>query len=129
MKVFGVNSKKYLHSMCLSGDSGDCIPGIGGIGEKKALGILKTNPNIVKDILNNNWDSDKFVGTENMKNLILANIDTIFLARKLVTINKHISKMNKIEGRKNLDRIESIFEKYEFFSLLKGEPWKIISKW
>ena len=50
-EVFGIESNQYLDVLSLSGDSGDGVPGIRGVGEKTAIKAVQGSPSIVDDVL------------------------------------------------------------------------------
>jgi DNA polymerase-1 len=123
-KHYGIKPNKMIDVMALMGDTGDDIPSIKGIGETKALRIVKSNPNLVECILD-----DREFTVENASpsecNLVQEGKECVKLAHKLVKIDCDMAGINIIKPRKNLDKLEAIFEFLEFNTYLRKINWEI----
>lgn len=127
-KTFGITPDKYYDVMCLTGCSGDEVPGINGIGEKTAIKIIQNNPDLIQNIIKGEIKDNEFVGSKNQLEKIKNNINTVILASKLVKIYTDLKGMKYNKGRKDLNKLEEVFELLEFNSLLRASNWKIISE-
>lgn len=117
IETYGVEPEMIPDIMALTGDSIDNIPGVKGIGEKKAKELISmagsveallTNP----DIINNN----------RIRRLISENADVIRLSKRLATLD--LSYDVDIKDIKTIspdwDRIRSIFAECEFKGYLES---------
>lgn len=115
-KMYGVEPERISDIMALTGDSTDNIPGVKGIGEKKAkeiicmvgsLDALLSNPDIIKN--------------DRLKRLIIENADTIRLSKTLATLD--LSADIDIQGIKEAnpdwERLRNIFAECEFRGYLE----------
>lgn len=120
-KEYEITPKQYLQSMYLSGCKTDKVPGIDGIGQKKAINIIKS----IGDI-SNLQSADKISGIGDKKlELIKSSTDKIEFAKKLVTIFTGF-KIKLEKGEKNLKAVREIFENYFRFEsfLMDWEEFK-----
>ncbi len=79
---FGVSPNGIIELKALMGDSSDNIPGVKGIGEKTALGLLEQAGDI--DTLYRNLDTVK--ATDRIKNLLRGAKETAEMSKQLATI-------------------------------------------
>ena len=112
----GVKPKQIIDLKALMGDKSDNIPGVAGIGEKTALGLVQTygsldgvykNINVIKGAV-----KDKLISGREMA----------YLSYKLATIDRNCDFEAKLENCAVSDKYSSevrdIFTKFEFKSLL-----------
>lgn len=113
--------KQIIDFLTITGDKSDNIPGIKGIGKKKAKLILQKYDSI-ENIFNNFEILDP-----KLKLIINNNKKNIFLYKKLITIITNLYTNYNLEELIikpiNYFKINSIFKKLEFYKLLN-----IISK-
>lgn len=111
------NPIQIIDFLTIIGDKSDNIPGIQGIGKKKAIKIIKKYGNI-ENIFNNIENIDK-----KLKIYIINNKNNIFLYKKLITIITNLCLNYEIEEFLikpiNFFKINIIFKKLEFNRLLK----------
>jgi len=101
---FGISPDRYVETMYISGDKSDNVHGIAGIGDKKALTIVKSTDNF-----------DEVLKHEKVKDFI----DIVNINRQVLTINKSLDV--KIQTpEKHLDIVKHLFDNYlKFKSFLK----------
>ena len=113
----GIPPEKIIDYMSLTGDSSDNVPGVSGIGPKNALEILTQFEN-----LDDVYQNLNKVERESTRNKLLANKETAFLSRQLVTLKTDIPIPNKIEDfvRKEPDHTQAfaLIKELEFNSML-----------
>lgn len=85
LERFGVEPSKIPDIMALTGDSIDNIPGVKGIGEKKAKELIQKSGSVEALIS----DLDK-VKNEKLKGLIRENVELIRLSKGLATIDTDV---------------------------------------
>ena len=101
----------------LKGDPSDNIPGVKGIGEKTALGLIKEFGTL----------EDVYLNLEKLKpklrDLLSRQKKEALLSRSLLEIKKDVPIDFKLKDcqRKDydLEKLKKVFEKYEFYSLMK----------
>ncbi|MBU4053067.1 MAG: DNA polymerase I, partial [Proteobacteria bacterium] len=81
--AFGVTPEQMIEVMGLSGDTADNIPGVPGIGQKTALGLIQEFGN-----LENLYDHIQDITKKKQKENLLTYKDQAFLSRKLATIDR-----------------------------------------
>lgn len=129
---FGVSSKQLIEVKALMGDSSDNIPGVRGIGEKTALGLIE-NFNCVENIFEN---LDNLNVSKRIKKLLKADDakKMCFLSKELGTIclnagldenlNSYVKKEVDLNG------LKLFFEKFElkkFLNYLISEKQEVDS--
>ena len=82
---FGVKPSQVIDVQSLMGDSTDNVPGVPGIGPKKAAELINEFGSL--DNLYENIDSVK---NERIRNLLIDNRDKAFISRKLVTLKRDV---------------------------------------
>ena len=117
IEKWNVEPNKICDLLSIMGDSSDNIPGVRGIGPKTASKLILEFENI--DGLIQNVDN---ISNVRIRNLILDQIDTIKLSRKLVELKEDVElKFNLNEfDLKNLSIEKSVesLQKFELSSLL-----------
>jgi len=110
LEVYGIEPKGLIEVKGLMGDNSDNIPGVAGVGEKTALGIIKEYITIDKlyDELENG-KADTIKGK--LREKLIAGKDLAYLSRTLGTINTESPLEIEIDGleRKEWDK-EKVFE-------------------
>ena len=109
---YGIEPKQLIEVKGLMGDTSDNIPGVPGVGEKTALGLIKefkTIDNLYKSI------EDE---TDNLKDKtrekLVENKELALLSRTLGTINTEVPLHEKIEDLKMQEWDNSkLFEKFK----------------
>jgi len=115
---FGVPPERVTDVQALAGDAVDNVPGVRGIGEKRAVALVKRWGD-VEDILQN---VGRLEGTE--KRLMEAvDPELVRLFKRVVTIDVNVP-MDKGIGDFRYEgpdraRLRDLFKKYEFWALLK----------
>lgn len=118
---FGVSPSRIPEIMSLAGDSIDNIPGVKGIGEKKALELLLKAGGL-DELLN----APEKIENERLRDMVTDNIENIKLSRTLATIDTKISIDVDIAELKvkepNWLLLLRLFTEFEFKSLIKLIP-------
>lgn len=118
---FGVEPHKIPDIMALTGDSTDNIPGVKGIGEKKARELIQKSGSIEALIS----DLDK-VKNEKLKGLIKEHIDLIRLSKGLATIDTAVPLDIDLKDLTLKDpswnEVRRLFRECEFRAYLKMIP-------
>ncbi|NQU19580.1 DNA polymerase I [bacterium] len=121
---FGVKPKNIVDLLSLMGDSADNIPGVKGVGEKTAVGLLKEFKDI-KGLLKN---VDR-IKSEKIRSLIADNKEMINLSQELARLPLDLDIDIDLEelGLKepDYDKLYDIFSRLEFKSLLKSISDKV----
>ena len=116
-KTYGIEPPRMVDLKSLMGDSSDNIPGVKGVGEKTALGLLQTYETL--DNIYNNIDSIK----GKLKEKLEEDKGNAYMSYDLATIYKEVpidTDFEKIryKGYDPLKYIE-ILEDLEFYSFIK----------
>ena len=113
---YGIEPEKFLDLMGLSGDASDNIPGVRGVGEKTALGLVKEFGSM-ENLFEHLGDIPKKKLRENLE----ACRDKAFLSRTLVTIDRFVPVDGDVDelrvGIPSKDELATIFRKLEFRGL------------
>ncbi|MFA5287680.1 MAG: DNA polymerase, partial [Candidatus Omnitrophota bacterium] len=116
---FGVKPDQVADVISLMGDSADNIPGIPGIGEKTALGLIKefgSLDNLLKNVEN--------ISKEKVKQAIKNNRDKIKLNKGLVILSGDLEidfDLKSMEiGNPDLAKLANLFKRLEFKKFLIG---------
>jgi len=116
-KKLGIKPNQVIDYKALYGDPSDNIPGVKGVGKKGAIDMLNKFTNL--DGIYKNLDKIKTRYTNKLKE----HKDDAFLSYKLATIKNNVDikyDLNECKwGEVNLVKVERVFRKYEFVSLLK----------
>ena len=82
---YGIEPSLFVNMKALMGDSSDNIPGVAGVGEKTAAGLIQ-NCGALEDIYEN--IDDKRI-TKGVREKLLRDKDNAYLSRKLAQIDVH----------------------------------------
>lgn len=115
---FGTGPERIIDIMALMGDSSDNIPGVPGIGEKTAIGLIsefKSLDNLIKNI-------DK-LKSQSKKKIIKDNLEAAYFSRELATIDKGVDIDVDFEDMRQEEadcgKLLAIFKKLEFRKLIE----------
>jgi DNA polymerase-1 len=115
---FGVEPKKVTDIIALMGDDVDNIPGVPGIGEKTAVGLIEEFSTL-ENLLNN---IDK-IKTPKLRTAIKENIDKIKLSKELAVLDRKLDLDFNLEKLKinepNHQELFRLFKSLEFKTLLE----------
>lgn len=115
---FGVQPEQITDLLALMGDKTDNVPGIYGIGEKTASGLIQEFKSL--DNLYKNLDK---ITKPKLKESLIKHKDDAYLSKKLVTIDTNVPikiDFHQLKAEeKNITLLEKIFTELEFKSLLK----------
>lgn len=111
----------YLDVLSLSGDSGDGVPGIVGVGEKTAMKAIRECPTVVDDIIRSRKVNPSGALTRSLIDKFDRN--TVIQTRRLVClyIVKKLSLTNSKQNKKLLMRCLEILE---LDSLQEDHQWR-----
>lgn len=127
---FGFNPVQMIDYKALRGDTSDNIPGVLGIGEKTATELIKkftTLTEVYKVVKQEaKKDKSKIFKPAALKKLIEGK-DIAKMSYELATIDQYVPKIDfKLEDctseEFDRDKIVKLFQRFEFFSLLKRLP-------
>lgn len=123
LEKFGVQPNQVIDVQSLMGDSSDNVPGVPGIGPKKAAELINEFKSL--DNLYKNLDSVK---NERIRNLLIDNQGKAFISKQLVTLKRDVDLsglkitpfcfnkkaalefvQNKIESKSLVAKIEKLF--------------------
>jgi len=116
---FGVNPRDFINFQAIVGDSSDNVPGVKGIGQKGASGLINTY-HTLEEI----YDNITQCGTARIQKLLLENKENAFLSRQLVTMREDLYEnldfeSLKFENKNYLEALVDEFEKYEMKQALR----------
>src|SRR5690606_6357273 len=120
-KKFGIPPELIIDFLALMGDSSDNIPGVPGVGEKTALGLLQGLGSLEKIYANlDQVESLSFRGAKTMAAKLEENKDKALLSYELATIKKDVELDFTIEELKQADQdneaLMNLFVDLEFKS-------------
>lgn len=128
-KRFGFGSEKMVDYKALRGDTSDNIPGVPGIGEKTATDLIKAYGSIenIYDQLKDEKSKIKSEIKPGVLNKLTEGEASARMSFELASINCAVPDLDfKLENCKikefNKSKIEELFQKFEFVSLLKRVP-------
>jgi DNA polymerase-1 len=114
--TYGFEPVKFIDVMALSGDQSDNIPGIPGVGEKTAVGLIQQFGSL-EGVYANIDDIKK----KKLKENLLKYQDNAYLSKRLVSIDRFIPLGEPFEklkiGDPNREQLASIFRDLEFKGL------------
>jgi len=124
---FGIEPAQIVDFKALCGDPSDNIPGVTGIGKKTAAKLLLQFGNLENLYKNLQENSEKAKNlNQKLRELLLKYKEQAFFSQSLVLTKDDVPIDFKLEicQWKNFDKkkIAEIFEKYEFYSLIKKLP-------
>ena len=115
-EAYGLEPEKFIDIMGLSGDTSDNIPGVPGVGEKTAIGLVQEFGSF-----ENVFDRVEEVKKKKLKENLKTFRDEAFLSRKLVTIDRFVPIDGDVEqlrlGEPSGDELATIFRDLEFRGL------------
>ena len=85
LEKFGVKPKQVIDIQSLMGDSSDNVPGVPGIGPKKASELINQFGS-----LDNLYDNLEEVKNERTRNLLRDNRESAYISKQLVTLKKDV---------------------------------------
>ncbi len=113
---YGIEPEKFLDLMGLSGDTSDNIPGVKGVGEKTALGLVKEFGS-----MENLFEHLDGITKKKLRENLEACRDKAFLSRTLVTIDRFVPVEEDMEalrvGTPSGEKLAGIFRELEFRGL------------
>ncbi|MFA5916771.1 MAG: 5'-3' exonuclease H3TH domain-containing protein [Candidatus Gracilibacteria bacterium] len=139
---FGVKPEMIIDYLAINGDSSDNIPGINGIGPKKAVPLIN-KIGTVEDIYNfidsgnthEDEEINKILSGKTLEKITEAR-EIAFLSKKLATIKKdvdlggfNLEHYKFYEDALLNDKIVELFKKYEFNSLLPNNERQVQKTW
>ena len=126
-KFQGLIPKQLLDFKALRGDPSDNIPGVTGIGEKTATGLLLefgSLESLYKEIEGNSEKAKKI--KSKLKETLLSYKEQAFLSKDLVRIKRDVPvdfNLKKCQWKKyDKEKTIQIFKNLEFYSLIKRLP-------
>ncbi len=115
-ETYGLEPEKFIDVMGLSGDSTDNIPGVPGVGEKTAVGLVREFGSF-EGVFDHVEELKKKKLKENLQQFR----DDAVLSKKLVTIDRFVPVDNNIDqlkvGEPLGDELADIFREQEFKGL------------
>ena len=115
-KDMGYTAAEALEIQTLTGDSTDNVPGIPGVGPKKALALIKKYGTAEAAIAHADEQTPK------LRENLLAGKDTLEITRRLVTLNRNVDFPFRLESCKvgplPEERVRPIFERLGFRRLM-----------
>jgi len=126
-KFQGLTPEQLLDFKALRGDPSDNIPGVTGIGEKTAIGLLLefgSLENLYKEIKENSGKAKKL--KPKLKETLLNYKEQAFLSKSLAQIKKDVPidfNLKKSRwGEYDKEKVTQVLKEFEFFSLIKKLP-------
>lgn len=123
---YGIEPIRIIDLKALMGDASDNIPGVKGIGEKTALTLLKEYKTLEE--LYDNIETIKGKTREKLE----TDKENAFYSKYLATIYREVPLNLNFEDikikPKNSEKLLSIYQNLEFYSLIKKEKEKSLPK-
>jgi DNA polymerase-1 len=124
---FGIPPLLFPEVKGIVGDTSDNIPGVKGIGDKKAYPFIQKYKNLenlydaITELKETNADLKNTLFTVGIIQKLLDNEQFAFLSRELATINRNIKvNMRNTRGNFTSDKAYMVFKKYEFKDLISS---------
>lgn len=118
---FGIPPSRMVDYKALKGDPSDNIPGVRGIGDKKACMLVQQFGSI-----ESMYERIDELKDEKLKNLLLASARDAEMSKRLATIVTDVPVEVTVEDLKvrepDYERLRTLFRELEFRSLLKRIP-------
>jgi len=116
---YGLKPEYFVDYLALTGDSADNIPGVSGIGPKKAEELLSKY-----ETIESLYENIEDIASESIRQKLLNNKENAFLSKTLATINRNVPlEMKPDEGftfqAANLGNSLDFVKEYELNSLYK----------
>lgn len=122
MEKYGVTPTEYIDVKALMGDPSDNIPGVKGIGEKGAFGLIQKYHSL--EGVYENVENGTI--TKSSKTKLEEGRDSAFLSRTLATIDRNVELALQPEEAKvrpyQSEKLTEIFTRLEFKRFLKEIP-------
>lgn len=116
LEEYGVEPYQLIQVKGLMGDTSDNIPGVPGVGEKTALGLIKEYTDIDKLYEALEQGTDNIKGK--LREKLVENKELAFLSRELGRININSPIEENLEEMKveewNKEKVLELFKKYRF---------------
>jgi len=113
---YGIEPAQIIDIMGLAGDSSDNIPGVPGVGEKTASGLIK-----LYGTLENLFEHLEEIKKKRLKENLERSRDDAILSKKLVTIDRFVPINEDIDdliiGEPKREELTKIFRELEFRGL------------
>jgi len=120
-KKFGVAPERLLDLFALMGDSSDNIPGVPGVGQKTAAGLIDEF-----DSLDGLYSSIDRVTQKRVRENLVNNKDKALLSRELVCLDHEAPLQKDLEdlvaADQDTDRLRRLFKEFEFKRQLDDLP-------
>ena len=119
IEKYGIPPELIIDYLALMGDSADNIPGVAGVGEKTALGLLQGIGSMAEIYANLNKVAELPIrGAKKLGDKLLAEKEMADLSYRLATIKTDvaldITPEQLILGESNNDQLTEYFGRYEF---------------
>jgi DNA polymerase-1 len=120
-KKFGVAPQQLLDLFALMGDSSDNIPGVPGVGEKTAAGLIDEFGS-----LDGIYSSIDRVTQKRVRENLVSNRDKALLSRELVRLDHKVRLQKDLEdlvaADQDTDHLRKLFKEFEFKRHLDDLP-------
>lgn len=125
-KFQGLSAEQILDFKALRGDASDNIPGVTGVGEKTAIGLLSRFGSLER-LYEELSEGEKVDGVKpGLRETLLKYKEQALLSRELAKIDRQVPLDFNLKdcgfGNYNKERVAQAFEKFNFQSLLKNIP-------
>ena len=118
-ELFNLKPYQIIELKGLMGDTSDNIPGVKGVGEKTALGLLESYENI-----NNIYENIEYINGK-LKQKLIEGKEMAFTSKLLATINRECQiKLKEEDCTFNFPfnkEVYNFFIEWDFLSLIKNE--------
>lgn len=122
LEKYGVTPAEFIDVKALMGDTSDNIPGVKGIGEKGALGLIQNYHNL--EGVYENIANGKI--TKSLKTKLEEGRDSAYLSRTLATIDRAVPLELQLEDALvkpyRTEKLTELFTRLEFKRFLKEIP-------
>ncbi len=125
---FGFGPEHVVDFKALAGDSSDNIPGVPGVGEKTATGLIQQFGGIEKIYQAVKAQSAEELGmSASVYKKLVDGEASARMSFELATIHRSVPEVNVkladcVAKDFDLEKVKAIFQEFEFFSLLKRVP-------
>ncbi|MEO0423397.1 MAG: DNA polymerase I [Pseudomonadota bacterium] len=124
---FGVQPKQIVDYLALVGDTSDNIPGVPGVGQKSAAGLLGTFGDLDGIYANiENLAEAKVRGAKRIGEKLLEHREDAYLSRQLATIRcdveLEVSATTLARETADVSALRSLYTELEFGTLLRALP-------
>ena len=120
-KTYGIEPQQMVDVLGLAGDASDNIPGVPGIGQKTAISLLKTYPDMAAI-----YEQIDTLKSGSQREKLLANKAQAFLSRDLAAIETRVDVPFDLDALKrraaDAEKLGRLFQQLEFRQLQKEYP-------